>query len=1387
MKVDFSLAKQNSVSQKNIKFSGFQHKKSDYGACEYEFNLPYDKEKYDAYIEIYSVSKKGDEYTASKAALTNTKTNSTLYPLAPEGAKIDLNRLYEIDAETPFAYRYKLIDKSGSTKPKYVIDSGLVIEEDDFKCNLVTQLASKIDKGGSMLLVLPDSFNPGWVYDKDGKPVENHAIKEAAQKATKTFSNKLGGTLAGLEKKVPELQKQGYTRIISTPIFTDDSLSAHSYWIKNAMQMSQSLGNINNYQSLQKALFKAGMNFVADGAFVNEGLEGIHFKDALKWVEKSPYYLWFRANGLQSGPLAMGVFPKNKAVINHKIVNSPYKYVQDPKTGQIAVKREANYDSKKPTYIQIFDNRLVSDAQRIDTSKLITAYENLNAKHHTDINTHNDTVIPYTFLIDPEVYNSKVNNLNEYNSSHSEKIMLGTPKAARFLTKSTSYVLEDKFEGGFEAWDANTDIAKLRFVTSAADVKDLKNKLDGKEILEELAHKNCEVQDYAISAGKYWTKKTNDILLEYVAQSLGQITDADKAKKKIDALIAAGELPAAIKDKITLATINNAINERYSSKTLDNNLSQEDLLLSGLMGLPLDSIEFGDDIVAVLGYPYITNRASEKQYLGESKFSLYKNGNPHLLPEYEEVYKKAQAMYQNQMMDFAQKIMDEVNKKLPKNSNLTQGPDAESFSKYVLPLAGQEIAKFAIIKALYPQAEVKIGKDGEITYDYPMLKSLSLEKIGVAGDNPENTADALVSKIKTGIGKISQKDEAKLINAIFQKINNTNANGFKLSEMILDRAQSGLDWRIDAAKDIADIDSIKNNHALFSETWDMVIDFWKNFTSSVHKQNPNSYLVAEITDVWSLHKEAGSTGRFKNSVEAESKFLQETGINSVANYSYFFSDLAKIFGRVFENGSGIGEFDKNKQVYEILTNGNKYLRSSQLDSLLFSYTFAGNHDKPRALHCLALDMDLFFTDLNNKGNIGQRKTAAGIIQNKSKNSYTDDEIKNINLNFDTVSNKAIAMADVVKSSLEAVINGQFKDNKEKRDSYMKPLGRAISDLAQGKYLDTTFSPNAFGAKPFDIVIDMVLTQAKEYGLKLSKDEKADLVNKTFNIMIKPAMDKLEGLMGFLVALPGNPTLFSGDELGLTGFDEKCKNLYLQNRSFVNWDLLTGENKEFITKFNDKINRTMALRSDSRLKPLNTGAPYTLALQSDVLGKRKSERWDNGVKYMEPINVTGVLRQNSDGAMVITLLNPSGIEPENNKKGLGNSHVALNGISLRVSNNETGTPGGLTIGTEFKNIDEKDKHIYKVCMYKNEYVIKKFESIKEYNEAIKNENLSNPKFRVDIKDPTLILWSKPVNSSAKPTFTGKKVLYNPQYKFVSAPYQQAQLPKLGTKFYAQSSL
>ena len=163
------------------------------------------------------------------------------------------------------------------------------------------------------------------------------------------------------------------------PLFTDDSLTAHAYWNKNCFQMANSLGNIINYSAFLRLMLAKGMNLVSDGSYVNEGLEGVHFQHILKWGEKSPYFNWFRISGLKDSPLSLGVFGKNTEHVTHRLVNSPYKFIEND-NGTISIKSShCEYDPKKPTYIQIYDNRL-TNAENLSNKELIKAYEKYEEK-----------------------------------------------------------------------------------------------------------------------------------------------------------------------------------------------------------------------------------------------------------------------------------------------------------------------------------------------------------------------------------------------------------------------------------------------------------------------------------------------------------------------------------------------------------------------------------------------------------------------------------------------------------------------------------------------------------------------------------------------------------------------------------------------------------------------------------------------------------------------------------------------------------------------------------------------------------------------------------------------------------------------------------------------
>ena len=701
----------------NINFQGYKPTKSQYGDKEHEFNFVYDDSKYDCYLELYSVAKdvNNNYYVTDilKRYDDNPYNNELGVKLqSGKATKVNLSADYDVAPDEAFAYHYKLYPKGTHRDPIYATDPGNKIDERGQKhtpydiYNIVSDKASTSSKGGAMKLIIPDNYNVVWKYDNTNKIVKksDEEIKSLLT-SSKNFANKIGGSLAGIEKDLDEGKLDNFTRIVTTPLFTDDSVSAHAYWNKNCFQMANSLGNINNYASVQRKMFAKGINLVSDGAYVNEGLEGIHFQNVLKWGDKSPYFNWFNISGLQDSPLSLGVFGKKLEHVTHRLVNSPYEFTQKP-DGTISIK-SVKYDKNKPTYIQIYDDRLVN-AEKLSDKELIEAYDKFD-KNYLDINNHNDTVVPYSFQINPETYKKNVKLLSEYNKKSANKLDLKSGEATRAVAQFEYFGLDGKHESGFYTWDANPDIAKLSFVPSHAETQSLRNIVDPTERKEKAAllkQKNMEVQDYAISSAQYWTKKTNQILNLNAAQHLKNIDNKnahaifETINKQKDGKVFPKDLD--VSEKI----VKNVINNSYDLKGPDTENLYKDAIVQGLMDLPLDAIEVGDDIAGVLSSPYISKRATKEDQIGVSRFDLYKDGNPQIKPEYEKAYRQTNRMYTQEMATLATGVLANVNDKLPENSKLfDKSGNTTEYGKYVLPLLTAEIARFAIIKGVSPKAE----------------------------------------------------------------------------------------------------------------------------------------------------------------------------------------------------------------------------------------------------------------------------------------------------------------------------------------------------------------------------------------------------------------------------------------------------------------------------------------------------------------------------------------------------------------------------------------------------------------------------------------------------------------------------------------------------------
>jgi len=269
---------------------------------------------------------------------------------------------------------------------------------------------------------------------------------------------------------------------------------------------------------------------------------------------------------------------------------------------------------------------------------------------------------------------------------------------------------------------------------------------------------------------------------------------------------------------------------------------------------------------------------------------------------------------------------------------------------------------------------------------------------------------------------------------------------------MIDKSGYGLDWRFDAAKDVADFDSVRNSDQTFNTAWKNNAIFWGNMDKVIKSENPNSYTVAEITDV---------------SNDAVDQLLELTGITSEANYSYFFDGISDMFGYSYVTGNdavGNSDMGRSNQLEKTL---NRFVEKP-LEYKRNSYTFASNHDKPRMVHCLSMDMSLFHADLTNKADVAHRTTAYMIMNDIMNANEISQDGRNIINNdsqyFNNISPKSIANGELLRNSIGSVNNtlknqelqkakndGERQKIEEKYNKIYAAMSQSVADVVNGNY------------------------------------------------------------------------------------------------------------------------------------------------------------------------------------------------------------------------------------------------------------------------------------------------------------------------------------------------
>lgn len=1332
--LSFNKAHNISAQNQKVSFTGQKSIIDAAGDGIYRFYAPpYDDSKYLIALELVSVDNKTDAKGRQTADLA-TKGKPVLLNKSVEwfkgasnvfkNASFDVSekelKKYQIDKDL-VGYRFVLLDKQTYSETKniekaieaakwtdgnkhkhtrYLLDSGHTASSGPFEdYSYFSKKQGFVNKTGPMYHIFPDSYN----------------VEDGNEDFVRSPFNKAGGNIQGMIEKLREKNSElsPYEMIITTPLFGGDDVSSHGYWTANPFQVASTKGTLEDFKELQTAMFDAGKTYVTDGAFTSFGLQSPQLHHVLKWGKASPFYHWMKLDDKDSPNLKiqLGVFPdtiapqkdaapedykKAQAMLDSvrfKVVNP--KYIEsNPDDRFSSRKLNPDYDDTKPTYIQLYDSRLAG-AEADNISELITFYENQTPENHYDIATHQDSVQPFYFEVDPkdarfQTRGASLRQLQEegYVSDFDKLKKPVVKKGYNSYFEMPHFTITTKSAaGGANTWDGQVDLFKANI---SGTTNNPANKLG-----------NRQVKSYYYNIAAYWTKLTDDALIEHIANNIGKKGDA-----ALNNIAKQHRLSPAEINNLSYVIETPEFEENFNKKF--EGKSGEKILLDAIVNFPLESIEFAPDLTAVLSMPEITPRPSGKN-------TNEKATKTELL---ETMPQKAQNLYKDAMFRYVTSILNKLDAKMPAGQKIFENGNLNRFTEYgkfVSDIIVSDIMKYGVTKALFPDDDlVEFDKEGRAEYD-ESLKYKGLISLGINEPNkPENDANVLLKQLIEGFDDIQKEDNSDLVNALYTRFKDIDFEGIKMARAIVNQTGAGLNWRFDAAKDVADLDKRRSNNSQvkFEDCWDDAIDFWGGFIQNIRKYNPAAYTIAEVTNLWEfsrwqysnknavalknirnletlsdpqqkhvlyefymankdrlgtgnisedvrrslaskkitakeleknpslitdreyrelrtyfgLHKDKGARqlqidgnrafdamqfedfGKYINPDIAERMLYEKTGATTGSNYDTFFGLYPELFGQNFEHGKS----DKSEGRLHNLAafeDGLKGFFSKNTPQFInHSHIFVNNHDKPRPLHCMALDMELFLSDLKNYDSnpeVRQKKTAEYTNRAKAVTKISKES------ELDTVSSMAVAVGERYLKMFESSYKGILSE------AELNTVKQAIADLACGKYLNhengSMERSRTFGYLPFDITLQDVIFQARylaeSKGMKwsisegkktndktLSKKEE-ELFNATFS-KLAPDTKKLSAMLRMMMFSVGIPTLFAGDEMAHTGYETPTKNVELAIRNIVHHSWIDDGDKDFIREL---YNHTMAAANVHKMKGLSAladGSPLIVPQHKD---------------------------------------------------------------------------------------------------------------------------------------------------------------------------------------------
>jgi hypothetical protein len=790
-----------------------------------------------------------------------------------------------------------------------------------------------------------------------GLPVRNHFDRFGRPE----------GNERGLEELLPHSHQAGYSAFLLNPFIGGDKISSHGYWTIDPYRLNNSFTDNAAFRDVLNKMLKNGMKLYADGAFVNQGLDGVQMMSNMAHGFRSPYWNWFKygadhqAAGLNQARLNEGKNADPWDYPSHAHENRKYTFGVLPTTppdqnGHRRINYDrfafrilnnpdrAGYAPAKPTFVELYDPLLEDESGR---KKRVPS-----ADRAALIRDSEASVQPYRFPVSADEVRQKNKRLHQLDKKHSPQLSQAGEK--ELLMEWRHFRLSKPTQDDSSVkWDGHVNVALMNT-------------------------RNPEVVAYLEGAVGYWSRMVMNTYTDTVARALHQAVDGkngdtlsapdfqhaleaitqhpkDEGKniqkehgKKIEKVLPPITLPTV--ENVGLSEISSTLRQLHPDVLPQSEGAAFSSRL--LREIPLNVLPLPTLFKATLSYPRLSERLKQQELTG------WQNAVHGVFSPFVGIHAFGVGAAATAIRDWLAppSFEKKLGEKLQQSINGLREPGQQKMRYGRM----QSLMADKLGESLFLHLLTGLEMEGLFRnrYSAQAIQKAFYAHVPAAliAADPVTGADKLERLLKQRLKKL---DVNKVRHPLADALKALDPRMVALADVVLRKREYGLNWRIDAAKDVADMDRVRNaptseRAATFREEMVFAKRFWDRLGGAMRAPFPKSSLIAELTDFDVLSDKPTEK-------QVMHELLSGNTFSGAPSMGHLYSQLMQLVNyaqRPDEYGGN--QLKPSEFVHAAMQ---PMSQSVPFTALRQAQNMVSSHDYSTASHALLINPDLFTMDL----------------------------------------------------------------------------------------------------------------------------------------------------------------------------------------------------------------------------------------------------------------------------------------------------------------------------------------------------------------------------------------------------------------------------------------